>query len=318
MKQPLAVRTGAKNLIADRSSNKGSGFRHAALATLAATIVSSGTTSAVEYDLTPSGNTSFNVAGAFGGTAVFSDYFTQPAGTGVFEPFLTLDANGQTSTGLRTIEQAYNTDGFTAMYLDQLRPNWNTRLTLGNLAQVNRSGVLYYAFLLDSNEPGADKSLLSVDNVRIYTSAGDNTAAVGNNLSNLDALGTLRWALNDPTKNANGTFNIDNWIKLDSAQENVEAGANVSNGGSGKSDMIAYIPVSAFVGALPTDYLWFYNLNGVHYSADKDLAAQSGYEEWRAVVNTPPGNVPDGGTTLVLLAGGLSSLAMLRRKLGKS
>lgn len=318
MNQPFAVWAKTENSIAVRRSTKGSCFRLAALATLAATIMSSGTASAVEYDLTPSGNNAFNVPGDVGGTAIFSDYFTQPAGTGVFQPFLTLDANGQTSTGLNTVEQAYNTDGFTAMYLDQLRPNWNTRLTLGSLAQVNRSGVLYYAFLLDANEPGGNKSLISVDNVRIYTSAADNTAAVGNDLSQLNTLGTLRWALNDPTKNANGQFNINNWIKLDAAQENVDAGANVSNGGSGKSDMIAYIPVSAFAGALPTDYLWFYNLNGVHYTVDKDLASTSGYEEWRAVVNTPPGNVPDGGATLVLLAGGLSGLAMLRRKLGKN
>ncbi len=278
---------------------------------------------AVEYDLTPSGTQSYNVAGAYGGTAVFSDFFTQPAGTGVFEPFLTIDANGQTSTTTRTIEQGYNTAGFTALYLDQLRPQWNRQVRVGDLAQINRGGVLYYAFLLDANEPGGAKSLISVDNVRIYTSSSDNTALVQNDITKLDLLGTKRWALNDPTKNPDGTFNIANWIKLDAAQENVDAGG-ISNGGSGKSDMIAYIPKTAFGTALPTDYLWFYNLNGVHYSVDKNLASQSGFEEWRAVVNLAPpdtqpgGNVPDGGVTLVLLAGGLSSLALLRRKLGKS
>src|SRR5688572_17734492 len=76
--------------------------------------------SARAYDLTTAGTTSHNVVGAYGGTAIFSDNFPQPAGTGVFEPFLPLDANGQTPTGTKVIEQAYNTDGFTAMYMDQL------------------------------------------------------------------------------------------------------------------------------------------------------------------------------------------------------
>lgn len=266
--------------------------------------------SALEYDLTTAGTTSHSVVGAYGGTAIFSDYFTQPAGTGVFEPFLTLDANGQTSTGTKVIEQGYNTDGFTAMYMDQLRPQWNERLRVGDLSKIDLGGTLYYAFLLDANEPGGNKSLISIDNIRIYTSATDNTASVGDNLGNLDGLGTLRWALNDPTKNGDA-YNIENWIKLDSAQENVEAGENPSNGGSGKSDMVAYIPVSAFGDALDSDYLWFYNLNGVHYSADDNLAAQSGYEEWRAVTGTT--SVPDGGSSIALLGMGLMGLGFFSR-----
>ncbi|HZI31453.1 MAG TPA: hypothetical protein VFF11_03875, partial [Candidatus Binatia bacterium] len=55
-------------------------------------------------------------------------------------------------------------------------------------------------------------------------------------------------------------------------------------------------------------YLWFYNLNGVHYSADGDLAAQAGYEEWRAVVGV---GVPDGGTTLVLLGSVLAVFGLM-------
>lgn len=111
--------------------------------------------------------------------------------------------------------------------------------------------------------------------------------------------------MNDPLKSGN-LYNVDTWIKLDSAQENVDSGPNASNGGSGKSDMIIYIPVSAFAGASASDYLWFYNLNGVHFSADYDpnnvnLGAEAGYEEWRAVVATS--TVPDGGSTLALLGG---------------
>ena len=63
------------------------------------------------------------------------------------------------------------------------------------------------------------------------------------------------------------------------------------------------------------DNLWFYNLNGVHYVVDGDLAAQAGYEEWRAV--TGPNTVPDGGNTLVLFGTAIAALGFVanRRKL---
>lgn len=277
-----------------------------------AAAIAAGSAKATEYDLSAAGSQSFNVTGDVGGTAIVRDYFTQPTGTGVFEPFLTIDANGQTSTATKTIEQGYNTDGFSGMYLDQLRPQWNERLTFGSLAPLSINGKTYFGFELDANEPGGNKSVISVDNIRIYTSASDNTAAVKGDISKLNNLGTLRWALNDPLNNANGTFNITDWIKLDASQENVEAGNSNSNGGSGKSDMIIYIPATAFAGAKATDYVWFYNLNGVHYTVDKDLAAQSGYEEWRAVVS-----VPDGGSTAILLGAAFMGLAAVGRKRSK-
>jgi len=268
-----------------------------------------------EYDLSIRGDTSYVIPGEFGGNAIVSDHFDQPTGTGVFEPFLTLDANGQTSTSTKVIEQGYNTPG-DPLYMDQLRPNWNKALRFGDLADIEIGGKLYYGFELDANEPGQGKRMISVDNIRIYTSSVNNTALVQNDISKLDQLGTLRWAMNDPNKDANGNFRIDNWVKLDATQENVEAGKNASNGGSGKSDMIIYVPQSAFVDANWDDYVWFYNLNGVHYDVAATLAAQSGYEEWRAVVgpHVDQHSVPDAGATAELLSIGLGSLIALRRK----
>lgn len=270
--------------------------------TIAAAVAGAQWVSAAEIDLSAPGTQILPVAGDVGGIGFVSDFFTQPAGTGVFLPFLTVERPGGTST-----ENGYNTDGQTALYLDQQRPEWNNTLKLGDLAVI---GGLYYAFELDANEPGGDKSIISIDNVRIYTSSGDNTGAVGSNLANLDSLGTLRWAMNDPLK-VGSDFNIDTWIKLDSNQENVEAGSNVSNGGSGKSDMILLVPITAFAGAALTDFVWFYNLNGVHYTADGDLAAEAGFEEWRAVVG--PNAVPDNGGTLLLLGGALLGIGAMAR-----
>jgi hypothetical protein len=131
---------------------------------------------------------------------------SHPAGTGVL--FLTVHNKGT--------ESGYNTDGHSALYLDQQRPTWNTYLRLGDLDMVSVNGVSYYAFELDANEPGNNKSIISVDNVRIYTSAADNTGLVGDNEANLNSLGTLRWAMNDPLRTGNNQYNGATWINLDS------------------------------------------------------------------------------------------------------
>lgn len=270
-----------------------------------------------ETDLTAVGSgVPQTVIADFGGNGLVENFESHPSGTGVFDPFLTLERNasGGNPAG---IESAYNTDGHTdGLFLDQQRPEWNTHLRLGDLAIVNKNGGSYYAFELDANEPGADKSLISIDNVRIYT-GGNNVAAVQSDETKLDSLGTLRWAMNNPLTPAGtlanpGNYNIDNWIKLNS---NLSDALSKANGGSGYSDMILYVPTSAFAGASADDLVWFYNLNGVHYVADGDLAAEAGYEEWRAVLG--PNSVPDGGNTLALLGCAFTALAFVagRRKL---
>ena len=199
---------------------------------------------AAEVDLTVVGDTPQPVAADFGGNGLVANFHTHPSGTGVFDPFLTLERNaaGGNSSG---IESAYNTDGHSGLYLDQQRPEWNTYLKLSDLAVVDVGGAKYYAFELDANEPGNTKSLISIDNIRIYTSASDNTALVQNNEGNLKSLGTLRWAMNDPLNPAGttqnpGNYNIDKWIKLDANLSDVLSKAN---GGSGFSDLIMYIPI---------------------------------------------------------------------------
>jgi len=271
------------------------------------------------YDLSPAGDQHYSVDGEVGGEAIFSDFFMQPTGTGVFKPFLDLKspANGK-------VEGAYNTDSATT-YLDGHRAPWNRSIKFGELADIMIDGTKYYGFVLDANEPGPSgtKSLISVDNVRVYTSSADNTGLVKNDITKLDNLGVLRWALNNPTLNGNPTvtdgYNIDPWVKLDAAQDNLGAGSNHANGGSGMGDMIVYIKASDFGDAKLDDYVWLYNLNGVHYSADADLAATSGFEEWRAItgLHVPPPTtrgIPDGGLTIGMLGAGLLGLGAIRRK----
>jgi len=302
------------------------------LVTLAATAaILTSHLSAVQYDLTASGTQVLNVVGDYGGTAIVSDYLADSTGTGVFKPFLSIQRTPQ--------EQGYNTDGFTNLFMDSTRPNWNSRLQLGDLGTVAIGGFNYFAFVLDANEPGGDKSLISVDNIRIYTSATDNTTAVGDDVSQLDNLGTLRWALNTPTTTTEmvdiiekvkgkdvvvgqeevDVFNTTNRIKLDSGQENT---FNNASGGSGMADMVLFIPVAAFAGVSVSDYFWFYNLNGVQ----PGLYSEAGFEEWSAYTrgNPPPkvtllnNNVPDASATLVLLSVGLGLVGLTARRSKKS
>jgi len=268
---------------------------------------------ATELDLSGSA-TSGSLTGAVGGTAIFSETSTHPAGTGVFDPFLTINSQGNSK-----IERGYNTDGHTALYLDQQRPEWNNLLKVSDLAKINIGGTNYYAFELDANEPSgterdhSPKVLLSVDNIRIYTSSTDNTAAVKSVESKLETpspLGTLRFALNDPLKSGSN-YNITNWVKMDASTDGI-ADTEGHNGGSGFSDLIVYIPASDFPNL--NDYIFFYNLNGAHFQADVGGdAAESGFEEWRAVV----GPVPDDGVTAVLLGLGLAGIAGVRARFGR-
>jgi hypothetical protein len=232
------------------------------------------------------------------GAALFSTVNNIPTGTGVFDPFLTIQ-----SPGNQPIEQGYNTSG--GLPLDDLRNHWNKNVTVGQLAPVTVGGVSYYVFELDANETGTGNinRLLSVDNIRIYTSTvGSQTT------SDPDSLGTLRYSLNDPRLLSGNTFNIANWIKIDSSRSN-----GGSTSGSGSSDLLAYIPSELFKDALATDFLYFYNLNGVHYAADPGTSADAGFEEWRAFTG-----VPDGGNSLVLLGSALTALGVFagRRKMG--
>ena len=280
----------------------GKKLRTAALAAATAILPSIGAF-AGELDLSGAA-TSGSLVGDVGGTALFSEIATHPAGTGVFDPFLTINSHGNDP-----IESGYNTDGHTALYLSQQRPEWNNLLRVGDLAQITIGNVNYFGFELDSNEPngsekdGSAKSLISIDNIRIYTSSADNTGAVANDESKLEnpsPLGMLRFALNDPLKNADGTYNVANWVKLESATDGI-ADQQGHNGGSGFSDMIVYIPVTAFAGASQNDFVSFYNLNGVHFNLDvAGTAAEAGFEEWRAVVPEP--------NTVALLSLGLVTL----------
>jgi hypothetical protein len=229
---------------------------------------------------------------------IFTRVNNQPTGTGVFNPFLTLQNS--------PIEQGYNTSG--ADVFDTKRtPQWNHDLRLGNLVASNG----YYVFELDANEKGSGNigRLLSIDNIMIYTSSvGSQTVTTFDANGRIPfADGTLRYALNNP--NTPNTP-MEDWVKIDATLG--------STSGSGSSDLRVLIPTSYFAGALASDYVYFYNLNGVHHSTVRGTAAEAGFEEWRTITQSySPGApaVPDQGSTVLLISGALTLLVIASRRL---
>lgn len=199
--------------------------------------------------------------------AIFQFDTTQPTGTGVLQPFVRMQATGT--------EQGYNTSGRPVAFDENSTANWTHDVQLQDLRIVGD----YYEFILDINEPGVvPESLLSLDEIQIYTSS-----VGGKTTTNLSQLGTLRYDLD---------AGEDNHILMD-----------YLNAGSGVADMRALIPVSAFAGASPTDYMYFYSQFGLQEGAAAGSGSADGYEEW-AVVPEPA------SAGLLLMAMGL----LLRRR----
>jgi hypothetical protein len=235
--------------------------------------------------------------------AVYRAIDTHPAGTGVFQPFLTYQNRG--------IESGYNTSegGNGQGFLDTKRvPQWNHDLHVSDLAPTTVPGhgtTTYYAFELDANETGTGNinRILSIDQIRIFTSPNNTAATVQENVAAIDAngLGTLRYEMN-----AAGTSG-PNWVLIDAS--NSEGG---STSGSGSSDLIVYVPTALFAGAGANDFVYFYTINGVHDEAAPGSKSDAGFEEWRALIG--PTAVPDGGSTLLLLGSALIPLGLLRAR----
>lgn len=224
---------------------------------------------------------------AFG--AWWSTQFDQTSGSGVWQPFLDL----QNPNGNNNTEAGYNTDG--TLLMNQQRTTFNKDLPGNTLVPLTITGipVPVFAFWLDSNETGGGSAnrLLVIDTIRIYSSLQASVSVATE--AGLAAVSSLRYNMD-----ATG----DNSILIDSTIG--------STAGSGSSDLIMYVPVSLFDS---NPYIYFYNENGFS-DANGPAGAHAGYEEWRARTGPPTNRVPDGGTTLILLAGSLLALGGLTKK----
>jgi hypothetical protein len=235
---------------------------------------------AAVYDLTT--QSAVSVPTSYG-TAIFTTDFTQPAGTGVFDPFLTIQANGT--------EEGYNSSA--GVFDTKRESQWNHELTLGDIQQTRTTinGVDYFSFTIDINEPNAGtKSLISLDALQIYASN-----KTGQQTHNLSQLGTKVFDLDLPT---------NNYVLYDDA-----------NSGSGEADIAFFVPVSAFAGLSDSTIIYMYQHFGSYFSSDSTATTQGGFEETRMAVNIRP--VPEPSAILPLagvLGFALTSRRFLRRR----
>src|SRR5262249_55615483 len=140
-------------------------------------------------------------AGSFGslGGAIFRQIDTQPAGSGVLDSFVRLQAKNA-SAG---VAQGYNTDARPLQFDEQTGKTFARSLLLSDVPTVNIGGSLYREFLLDINQTNS-QPLLSLDALRFYTGASPSLSGY-----------------NSTTKQMAGqapVFDLgpDNWIALNS------------------------------------------------------------------------------------------------------
>src|SRR5438067_1902263 len=156
--------------------------------------------------------------GALNG-ATFTITGIQPTGTGVFDPFLTVQNNGT--------EQGYNTSFNN--FDTKREPQWNHEIQISDLRVQTIGNQQYYSFVIDVNEPnGGTKSLISLDMLKIWTSSSLLTSG------NLGSDG----ALSSNTSILRYDLGSGNYVKYDDQRS-----------GSGQGDIAFLVPVSVFASA---------------------------------------------------------------------
>jgi hypothetical protein len=251
------------------------------LSVCVATVLGAGTADAIMVDLLQPNSTGSLTT--LYGTAIFTTDTTQPTGTGVFDPFLTIQNNG--------VEQGYNSSSSSAPFDVKRIPQWNHEFTVAEMkakASVTIDGKNYYRFLIDINEPNAgDKPLISLDSLKLFT-----TTTAGQTTTNVESLGVKRF---DMDLNAGGSL-VDNWVAYDDR-----------NHGSGQSDVAFMIPTSAFASAADSDYVYMYQKFGEHQAADDFPTGQTegGFEETKfgggPASAPPPVVIPEPFTAIPLV-----------------
>jgi hypothetical protein len=223
---------------------------------------------------------------------VWSQTAQQPTGTGVIKPFLRMQASNH------PVEEGYNTSQ-NKLPMDDLgsADQWVHDVLFST---VDTSGG-FIKLLLDANQTGSNPQI-TLSKLVIWLV---NTPANGN----ADTLTKLRQQLGAPA------YDMD--ASLGDAQVNLAvqntSGFNANNG-SGSGDLYVNIPLSAL--QTSGTYMVLYSEFGG--GSNPNFTNNDGFEEWAFI--TGPQQVPDGGSTLVLLGSALTGLSLIasRRKLARN
>jgi len=210
--------------------------------------------------------------------AYFAVSNAHPTGTGVYNPFLTVQNSPW--------EQGYNSS--TGNFDTTREPQWNHEIRFSDLQVVTVGGTNYFGFAVDVNEPnGGNQAGISLNGLGIWTSSTvqNSTSTDANGFFN-GSLGTLRYDLG-----ANSVLYND------------------QHSGSGTDDLSILIPTSFFAGTGQNDFVYMFQRWG---NTD---SSQGGFEETALIagVGTP---VPEMSALLPIvgLMVAVGSTRVLRRR----
>jgi len=242
-------------------------------------------------------------AGATGtdGTVRYTQTVDQPTGTGFIDPFVQLQNNGT--------EQAYNTTA-NGVYDNGSSSNFNRQIQVSPVGFIDTNGSTpggqVMRFFLDLNESsGQDKPLLNLDEVQVFVSSQANQS-----IEPALAQGQLV----PFSGNAQLVYQLD----AGGVDDTVLLNYDLNGGGSGKGDMFMDVPLDLFQTAFASGgYDTTAEQNNAYiYLYSRFSSADAGFEEWTYKAGsplTPPGQVPEPFTTVLLVIGLLGMCAVRRR-----
>lgn len=238
---------------------------------------------AITVDLTSAGSFASNT-GALGGQFIVQQIDPQSTGTGVIDPFLSVQRKGN--------EQGYNTDNGTPLDTKRGGGNGYTRsLLLSEVPIVHGadisafggiSGVDYRQFLLDINQDsGGTDRYVTLNQIQFFTTTDSSAANISLTNTQLTADLTDATASTPPQIDFNGLFGLTEAFRINNSSASPFYQIKLDfqlNSGSGSGDMFLYVPVADF--GTGDKQIVMYTEFGSDPSSPNNFPSNDGFEEW--------------------------------------
>jgi hypothetical protein len=275
-------------------------FRALTVAVIAAAAATVGarTVQADVIELTASGTQSFSANTT---NTIFSLTDIQPAGSGIFKPFVRIEG-GSDEQGYNTQDPANTMDNHT---------NGPAQPVITMNTVVTQDYKINLA--LDLNEPGAAQlsTLTLEDLVLVISTNGDKSGPAATNPWSIQSLpidigDIVLYTMSSTTRTDAGFVGNSFSIHMD-ANDNLASG----NGGSGQADLLVQLDLAGI------DLTGLLDSNHYLYVYSRFSGNDQAFEEWRIQTPTDPNTgtgVPEPASLAVMGLGAVALLAKKRRQ----